>query len=235
MLGIRFIEVREQLFLTQEELADKLGISARNVQRIEGLQYAEISKTTFRNLAALVGATLDGLKARIGATASEIQSVVKGDKIPKEQVLIKVEDEPSNVPGPKQKLYEIPLFDLSLAAGDWAEVGTEGEIHDPKSMEQGLFRVRIAGESMEKRYRNGAIIEFRRLRVDYESPIPGEDYYFQQDNGTATFKRLKAVDEEFYYLIPLNKKCKAMKVKKGLIVCCAEAVGEHRPKKDLPE
>lgn len=127
------------------------------------------------------------------------------------------------------KVPSIPLFEWPLAAGDWVEIGGVGELCDPRQIDQGLFRVRIRGDSMKPVWPDGIIVEFKCFRIGRDELQIGRDYYFQQNDGTATFKRLESITEDDFLLRPLNKKYPGMFVSRGLIVRMALAIGKFVP------
>jgi SOS-response transcriptional repressor LexA len=127
------------------------------------------------------------------------------------------------------QLVEIPLFDLAVAAGGWADVSdVEGAVCNPDQISQSLFRVRISGDSMQPAYKSGDVVEFRCVRVDVDGFEAGADFYVQQSDGTATFKRCEKAGEEIIVLRALNRKKypRPMEVPRGLIVRAARAVAK---------
>lgn len=126
-------------------------------------------------------------------------------------------------------LAEVPMFDLSVAAGSWTDVSdVEGVMLTEDQIRQGLFRVRLAGDSMKPAYQSGDVVEFRCLRISHEGPLEGKDYYVQKNDGTATFKRLADISEDAYTLVAVNvRKYKApMVVSKQEVVRMARAVAK---------
>lgn len=126
-------------------------------------------------------------------------------------------------------LAEVPLFELSVAAGLWTDISdVEGVALSDDQIRQGLFRVRIAGDSMKPDYQNGEVIEFKCLRIAHEGPVEGADYYVQKNDGTATFKRLADMDEDSYTLVAVNTKKynKPLTVAKQEVVRMARAVAK---------
>jgi len=116
------------------------------------------------------------------------------------------EEEPdrSVEPYSEMKVPEIPLFELSLAAGPWVDVEGVGHREDLLVLEEPRFRVRLAGDSMQPRYRSGAVVEFRTIMPD--DIEVGKDYYVQKSDGTATFKRVAGMDQEGLTLAAINKR-----------------------------
>jgi SOS-response transcriptional repressor LexA len=96
----------------------------------------------------------------------------------------------------------VPTFDLSVAAGGWQEVLEVGELHDPGQIDRGLFRIRIRGDSMQPRWPNGSLVEFRCVRGEL---VVGRDYYVQREDE-ATFKRLVKATEEQLLLGAINRR-----------------------------
>jgi len=193
---------RKELVLSQEGFARKFGMRVANASRLCHPGTRGVYLETFSRMMEGSGLSFDGLLAKIGAE-------------------VVVEDAPSVDD-------EIPVFDLSLAAGPWTDVSEVGETFVEAVKERGLFRVRIAGDSMAPIYPDGSIVEFRRLRLDRESPMPTRDYYVQQSDGRATFKMLEKAGETEYVLRALNRRKyrQPLTVEKSLVVNMAAAVGK---------
>ncbi len=104
------------------------------------------------------------------------------------------------------KLFDIPLFDLSVAASGWVEASEIGGVSDPRVIEQGLFRIRIRGDSMQKTWNTGDVTEFKLVRWGVDELKIGADYYVHRNDGYATFKRLVSLDDDEYVLAAANKK-----------------------------
>ncbi len=130
-----------------------------------------------------------------------------------------------------QPVARIPTFDLAVAAGPWTEVTEVGQLHDPRQIEAGLFRIRIQGDSMEGEggYDDGALVEFECLREggaagDGHRLEEGEDYYVQVGDE-ATFKRLEQIGKETLIFRAINRRKypKPITVRKDEIVRMAHA------------
>jgi transcriptional regulator with XRE-family HTH domain len=207
--GPKVERLRNRLALTQRELGDKIGMTERNVSRIESESEAGIYPESFRRLAEVAGVEIPKLREMIGS---------------KEET--KAFD--ANVePYSESKIPAIPTFELPLAAGDWMDVSTD-LCEDRTVREHGLFRVRLRGESMDPVYPDGTLVEFRCLVPSVEGPIEGKDYYVQRSDGTATFKRVAKIEEDTITLQALNKKV----MPKFIVVPRQEitrmAVAEHK-------
>lgn len=221
--GEEFRKIREERFLTLGEMAEKLGMSLGGVARIEGKFVTRVMPKTLRRLADLVGATPEGVKARVALTAEQLAAHGK------ESLGEKGEDaiDPADV----QQLDEIPTFDLSVAAGEWADVLDVPEVCGHDQIAQGLFRVRISGDSMLPTYKTGMVIEFECLRDGGNILQAGRDYYVQRNDGAATFKRLQKIAEEELILRAINAKKypKPMPVARTSITRMALARGQYIP------
>jgi len=193
---------RQELRFSQKGLARKLGITEANAIRLCQRGAHGVYLDTFAGMIKASGLSAEELLAKIGA------DVVAEDARPVDE--------------------EIPMFDLSLAAGPWTDVSEVGETFVEAVRERGLFRARIAGDSMTPIYPDGAIVEFRRLRLDRESPVPTRDYYVQRSDGLATFKMLEKAGETEYVLRALNRRKypQPLTVEKSLVVNMAAAVGK---------
>jgi Peptidase S24-like len=126
---------------------------------------------------------------------------------------------------------EIPMFDLSVAAGPWTDVLDVPEVWGDDTIQQGLFRVRIAGDSMLPRFKTGMIIEFQCLRDGRHFLAIGADYYVQKADGSATFKRLVAIGDDILTFRALNEKKypKRIVVARSDITRMAIALAEYKP------
>jgi transcriptional regulator with XRE-family HTH domain len=229
IFGDEFKKIRGELLITQSELARRLEVSLGSIQRIEGLVVASISAKTIRKMAEITGATVAGVLERIRVPQDYL------DKMPAYKPnLDQVEDgetpaksETSNVDSESEtRFFEIPMFDLKISAGRWTEVNDYGETNDPRSIDQGLFRVRLSGDSMENKFPDGSIVEFRVIRPSSPTIEIGKHYYVHRSDGTATFKTLKNMDETTLTLSAFNKKKypKPMAVDRQEVVRIAVAV-----------
>jgi SOS-response transcriptional repressor LexA len=127
----------------------------------------------------------------------------------------------------------IPVFDRNLAAGKWTHaIGVEESEVSREQYELGLFRVRIAGDSMKPDYEDGAIVEFRVLRIADDGLEVGGDFYIQRDDDMATFKRVVGIRDEVVTLSAVNKRKhpEPMTVEYARIVRAARAVGIYSPR-----
>lgn len=120
----------------------------------------------------------------------------------------------------EQRVPAVPTFEMSVAAGEWADVTDVAEVMQPGQIDHGLFRIRISGDSMRTKYKSGDVVEFRCMREGRDVMEVGKDYYVQKSDGTATFKRLEAIEEEELILRALNKR----KFPKPIVVARREIV-----------
>ncbi len=118
-------------------------------------------------------------------------------------------------PYTEQSTGEIPTFDLAVAAGSWMEVPENGELNLNNKLEAakhrtGIFRIRLRGDSMEKVWPDGSLVEFRLLKWDGlleegDRLETGQDYYVQKISE-ATFKRLEVIRDDELVFRAINKK-----------------------------
>jgi SOS-response transcriptional repressor LexA len=241
VFGEELRKVREERFYTQDELARLIGTGVRNIQRIEAEHVAGMGTKPFRKLIELLGVQGEAVRQRLqvreyvrerdARSRQQPDTAGRGTVEPR-NVRQDLVDELSigNVePYSEVQLVEIPLFDLAVAAGGWADVSdVEGAVCNPDQISQSLFRVRISGDSMQPAYKSGEVVEFRCVRVDVDGFEEGKDFYVQQSDGTATFKRCEKAGEEIIVLRALNRKKypRPMEVSRGLIVRAARAVAK---------
>ena len=130
-----------------------------------------------------------------------------------------------------QRMQPIPTFDLAVAAGQWVEVGGEGIAPDLATFDRGVFRIRIAGDSMEQKYPSGSIVEFCLVQPDQDDVVPGRNYYWHRADNFATFKTLEKIEDETLTLRAINRKHypKPLTVSRQEIVRIAVARGIFTP------
>lgn len=123
----------------------------------------------------------------------------------------------------------VPTFDAAVAAGPWTEVGEVAELHDSRLIENGVFRIKIKGDSMEPNYHEGNLIEFKIMRdggpiSEGDVLLVGKDYYVQVGDE-ATFKRLSKIDDEELVFQAINRKKypKPIMVRRAQILRMAKA------------
>ena len=133
---------------------------------------------------------------------------------------------------------EIPLFDLPIAAGGWESVWDNqdaGHHICDKQLRQGVFRVRVRGDSMSPRYPDGCVVEFKCMMSeqgtpDFDGLEVGKRYYVQLDDGSGTFKELAAIEPDHLLLRALNRKYKTpLRADISRIQKLARAVGRFDP------
>jgi transcriptional regulator with XRE-family HTH domain len=198
--GERLRDLRKKLFLTQRELGQKIGISEVRIAKIEQAESSGIYPSTLRALADAMSMRPDQLLVEIGVHA---ERDVRDGAID---------------PNDLRPVPEIPTFELAVAAGPWADVCEVAELHSPRQIADGRFRIRIKGDSMSPKFPHGTLVEFRHVPCGVEVEI-GKNYYVQVDS-MATFKHLEKADGDTLTLRALNKK----KYPEPMIVRCAEVV-----------
>lgn len=234
--------IRDEWMVSQAAFAKLIGVSREWVVMSERLGERRIRRKTLNLLADRLGMApreATSLLHKLGRYSFE-RKERDGVKIPGPVTgpIMRIVDD--NVePYSEEKLLPIPQFELAVAAGGWVEIEGVAEVVNPRQMEQGLFRIRIRGDSMTSRkkgensYPDGSIVEFRCVRLDREGLVEGQDFYVQRDDGRATFKRVEAQDEDSVTLRALNraKYPEPMVVERPLIVRVARAVNIILPVK----
>jgi len=212
--GDKLRELRERkLVMSQRDLAEKIGRTEGAIRSIERGRRPRVSAKTFRAIADVLGMGLD--QAR--------------------EVLLNVETpedfDQNIVVGSLRQLHEIPIFDLKLSASHWSDISDIEEVYDKKVIDQGLFRARIEGDCMSPKYKDGKIVEFRVLHINREGIEKGSDYYFQRDDGMATFKRVEKIDDDLITLRAINTKKHpgVITVARSLVVRIGVPVGFYEP------
>lgn len=198
--GNTLLRLIEEKHLQQNEFCAAAGISENRFYKAIKLPYPIVKASTYRKMAMA-----------LGRTPLELDAEWKEPEVLDDNV----------EPYSERQFHEIPTFDLAVACGGWCETPegfeagfTRGEVNTNGPIMPNLFRIRLRGDSMRKKYEEGMLVEFRllvpatMLKIPHIKPDilePGKDYYVQK-NGEATFKRLELFDEERLFFRAINKK-----------------------------
>lgn len=179
--GTAFRLIREKLQLTRAALGREIGLSESRIQQIESLKEAAVFPDVIRGMAKVAGFAPETMALSLNPPSVDWDENVH--------------------PYSEVAVPEIPTFDLPIAAGPWMELPAVEE-HDQKPFSSdGRFRIFIRGNSMEKVWPDGSLVEFRRAgKLEI-----GADYYVQKAE-CATFKRLESFDDESLVLRALNRR-----------------------------
>ena len=225
--------IRDHYMMSQRDFAKLIGVSREWVVLTEKSDSRRIRQQTLGGIASAMGVParkawgilvdLDRLGFR---RKEEIGYVIPGPVL---RPAIDGDGGANVEPFSERHFVErIPFFEQCVAAGVWVDVTDNedgGARVTPAQLRQGLFRVRIRGDSMTPRFPDGSVIEFRLLRTpmgvpDFEATTSGECYYVQLVDGRATFKRLDSRDANTLTLRAINKR----KYKKPLTCDVADVV-----------
>lgn len=206
IFGTEFKRVREELFLTQAEIAARLEMSVSGVQRIEGRYIVSIMPGTLRRMAELVNASPDGLASRLVVPEEKLREIEAGDRISRDELAPDVEDalDGESVSEPVPLGDSIPKFELSVPGGPPSDVSQLDGVDDPLTRKLGLFRIGIAGDSMAPKYPHGTDVIIRAALL--RQLKPGQECYLQFSDGTATFKRIVKADKDMISVDAINPK-----------------------------
>lgn len=196
--GELVLSLRDSKGWTQAQLSFHSGISTARLRDIENNRVT-IEKNTIAKLGAAFG-TKDFHEAQKMLGADNGNAAVDSNIEPY---------------GEQQIAFKIPFIELARVPGSgWAEILSNedaGQRITHEQIRQGLFRVRVRGDSMAPKYPDGSTVEFRCLRdasgmPDFESLRVGKKYYIQLDDGTGTFKQLEKIEPEKITLRATNGK-----------------------------
>jgi transcriptional regulator with XRE-family HTH domain len=204
--GRKLRKIRDLRMETQEDFADAIGVRRNWLNETEVAGQRRVLRSMVRRIAEKL-------------------------KIDPHELIVPAPIDHNMELGSIQQLADIPMFDLSVACGTWVDVSDVPQVCNGDSIEQGLFRVRLAGDSMMPMYKNGMIIEFKCLRFGEDVIEAGKDYYVQRADGMATFKTVYKATPEKLELRALNRKKykEPMIVEMVDVVRMARAMGEYKP------
>jgi transcriptional regulator with XRE-family HTH domain len=185
------IKLRKDRSMSRRYVGEKVGVDSETILRLEKRR-SPPAGDTYRKVLELYGTTPEK-QLRVWRDSGE---PLDNNAEPYSRV----------------EVSDIPTFDLPVAAGPWMELPEvlEDDERQKLAHKTGRFRIRIRGDSMEKKYPDGSLIEFCCLRVEAEDDprskmIVGADYYIQKASA-ATFKRLESFDDGVLVFRALNRK-----------------------------
>ncbi|PSU66566.1 phage repressor protein [Photobacterium phosphoreum] len=179
--GERLLRKREELKLTQEQLAAKIGITRVTISKIEQDLTQSTRADTLLSLAKVLKCTPQWL---LNGSGSEDTST----------------NESNVVAGPP--IYQfVPLVNW-VQAGNWTDIAPQISFEDtelfpcPVKSAPGTFALRIQGDSMLPRFEEGDLIFVDPEKLDAEN----NKYIVAilEDSNRATFKQLQIIDEHKY-------------------------------------
>jgi len=213
ILGRRLAAIRRERYLTQDEFADELEMSAANVRRLEQAEAGGMQVKNFRRLAALLKVSPDELRLRIGAPGAmqasdadgttEASDVRKKDPgLPPSAMTEAGPDVGSGVdsaggrfpsalkPDTKTDVVDVAHFHgVSAARIEQRGDARRGRAPAPAGSPR-RFAVTVDGDCMEPKYRDGDIVVFSVDAAEREGIIDGKNYFLQFADGENTFKRV---------------------------------------------
>lgn len=218
-----WLRERVRAMTTVTALAGKAGVSREVLNKYFGMAEVDGRPDVVRAILQAIGVPDGRLQRRPNYASLSLAADDSSRPDPLVRQMMKnaieyfrdVTDEENVEPYSEQTISEpIPLFDLCIAAGHWVDVIDNedgGHRVTDAQIRQGIFRVRLRGDSMTPRFPDGAVVEFRLLRTpegtpDFEATAAEECYYVQKRNGTATFKCLVSRDETTLTLRAINKR-----------------------------
>jgi len=198
MRGDNLGKVASGLGVTIDELDARLALARRDAERQES-ETDEQRKSRIEAVGTVRASIVSEMR-RAGLPVGE------DAELPSLAQRAGIEDKMERIAGwpGAAAAREIPLFELSVAAGPWTDVSEAWEGSGPQGAGDGPFRVRLAGDSMSPVYKSGDIVEFRPL-LPGEEPVALGDYLVQIEGGLATFKSLEKVSESELVLRALNR------------------------------
>ncbi len=216
--GKKLRALRKSLFVVQEELAPKIEMSKNNLSKLER-KGGGMNPKSFRLLAGVIKKTPDELLGIIGADPLHPPA----------------DSHMRNVGPVESRSYAIPTYLLAPSATHWSELASaedDSREFDPRVIDQGLFRIRISGDCMEPKYRDGSLVEFKIWREGKE-PLPlGRNVVVTNSDGLSTFKHLESYDpeREEWVLRALNKKYpEPIRIPRQMLARLAVAMGTFTP------
>jgi phage repressor protein C with HTH and peptisase S24 domain len=180
IFGKKLAALRIERYLTQEELASRLGMSTAGVRRLEQLDLGGMHMRNFRRLAELTKLTPPQLRRRIGTPIGEPnRSQAPGN------------DQPTALAGDSLvRVVDVERFHGVSAARLEDRAGVkEGRVPVPAGTRR-RFAAVVDGDCMEPKYHHGDVVVFSIDAAEREGIVDGRNYFVQFADGENTFKRV---------------------------------------------
>ena len=231
IFGKGFADLRRERYLTQEEFAQKLDMSAANVRRIEQSESSGMQARNFRRLATLVNVSPEELRRRIGVpVATPFHS-----QTPSSTALGDYQHDPQFPRGIRadtlKEVADVEHFHGVSAARTEHRTATGRGKSPVPGPAQRRFAVTVDGDCMETKYRDGESVIFSVDAAESEGIIEGRNYFIQFHDDQNTFKRI-FLDPENHELLVLkcwNEKYPPRVIERSSIKLLARAVYKLTP------
>jgi len=225
--GRKLAAIRRDLYLTQDELAQKLEMSPANVRRIEQSEVTGMQVKNFRRLATLLNMAPEPLRARIGVRLpGQVETIDMPTPATPTQVL------PKTIrPASQREVDLIEHFHGVSAARTEDRTPTDRGSMPVPAGSQRRFAVTVDGDCMEPKYRDRDVVIFSVDLAEREGIVDGRNYFIQFADGQNTFKRL-FLDPENRELLILrcwNEKYPQRVVERSQIKLLARAIYRLTP------
>jgi transcriptional regulator with XRE-family HTH domain len=194
ILGRRLAALRREKYLTQEEFAQRLEMSAANVRRLEQAEVGGMQVKNFRKLATLLNVIPDELRRRIGALDQSSTGSADADaRAARDSKVSSAATEGSPVGLKARTRREVVEVDhyhgVSAARAEDRTDANRGRAPVPAGSLR-RFAVTVDGDCMEPKYRDGDVVVFSVDVAEREGIIEGKNYFLQFVDGENTFKRV---------------------------------------------
>src|SRR5207248_1281367 len=145
-------------YLTQDEFAQRLEMSAANVRRLEQAEIGGMQVKNFRRLATLLNVAPDDLRRAIGAPMDSSRTMKQAPTSTAERSVGSPDFPPGVKPASQRDVVDIAHFHgVSAARIENRTDAARGRAPAP-SGSQRRFAVTVDGDCMEPKYRDGDIV-----------------------------------------------------------------------------
>jgi transcriptional regulator with XRE-family HTH domain len=185
ILGQKLAALRTERYLTQEELAKRLGMSTAGVRRLEQLEFGGMQMRNFRKLAELARLTPRQLRRRIGTPIVGTPNVESA-----QSQSARNNQPPALASGSLGRVVDVERFHGVSAARPEDRAGVkDGRVPVPAGAGR-RFAAVVDGDCMEPKYHHGDVVVFSIDAAEREGIVDGRNYFIQFADGENTFKRV---------------------------------------------
>jgi transcriptional regulator with XRE-family HTH domain len=182
IFGAKLAGLRAERYLTQEEFADRLGMSTAGVRRLEQLKVSGMQMRNFRRLAEMVQLTPQELRQRIGSSAGQSADAGRSRLVDGQPMALARES--------ARPVVEIERFHgVSAARPEDRACVQRGCVPVPAGPGR-RFAAVVDGDCMQPQYHHGDVVVFSIDAAEKEGIIEGRNYFVQFADGENTFKRI---------------------------------------------
>jgi len=222
------VRLREVADLSQESLAQKVGVSKATATRWESKPIIWMHQNNAERLAGALGVALDVF---LSAARASREDAAAAKKLAAETIMKNKQPSGLNMSTFTTGRPVEHFHGVDAARSTQREPINREAIMAPRGG-AGTFFVTVDGDCMEPEFQHGAIVLFSEPEA-LRGLVSGEPYFIRFKDGETTFKSVVIPTDtrEELILHPTNPKYPDRRIMRDEISMIALAIGTHKPRR----